>query len=384
MIKKSVFIALAVLLLTLVCPGLSQAQSGPQILDAWAKADFPLNLSFGLKASSTVAITDIRLHYTVERTSFAEVTSEAYIEFTPATEVSEEWTWDMRKGGGLPPGAGIKYWWTVKDSNGRNSETNPAEIHFDDTRYQWQSLTEGKLTLLWHAGDESFARELMASAQEALSRLEADTGAHLKRPSRIYIYSSAKELQGAMIFPQEWTGGVAFTGYGTIAIGIEPSNLAWGKKAMAHELTHLVVHQMTLNPYNDLPVWLDEGLAMYSEGLLEPQFTGYLAKAVIEDSLFSVRSLSSPFSANPEKAVLSYAQSYSLVDFLISKYGQGKMLKLLETFAEGSSYDGALKQVYGFDRDGLDELWQEYIREIFKTTTGEQASLEPAGAVLVL
>ncbi len=385
MIKKSAFLALAIfLLLASVSPGLSLAQGNLKILESWTEAEFPSSLSFGISVSSNVNITDIRLHYTVDRVSFAQVTSEVFMEFTPDTEVTEKWSLDMRKIGGLPPSATIKYWWRAEDASGETIETAPLEVKFDDTRYQWRSLTDGRLTILWHEGDESFAQELMASAQEALSRLEQDTGAHLRRASRIYIYAGARELQGAMIFPQEWSGGVAFTGFGTIAIGIEPNNLAWGKKAMTHELTHLVIDQMTLNPYSDLPVWLDEGLAMYSEGLLEPQFAGFLAKAVIEDSLFSVRSLSSPFSAQAEKAILSYAQSYSLVEFLISTYGQGKMLELLLTFEEGSTYDDALGKVYGFDMDELDNQWQEYIREIFKGVTEEQASLEPAEAALVL
>ena len=74
-----------------------------------------------------------------------------------------------------------------------------------------------------------------------------------------------------------------------------------------------------------------------------------------------MQSLSSPFSAYADEARLAYAQSYSLVEFLISNYGQAKMLELLNTFRQGSSYDGALQKVYGFDMDGLDTLWQDYV-----------------------
>ena len=41
--------------------------------------------------------------------------------------------------------------------------------------------------------------------------------------------------------------------YGIIAIGIATNNLTWGKSATIHELTHLVIHQMTHNPYSGLP-----------------------------------------------------------------------------------------------------------------------------------
>lgn len=51
-----------------------------------------------------------------------------------------------------------------------------------------------------------------------------------------------------------------------------------------------------------------------------------------------------------------------MVEFVISNYGRGKMLKLPNTFRQGSTYGGALEQVYGFDMYSLDTLWRDYIR----------------------
>jgi hypothetical protein len=373
MIKKARLLALIVcLFLVILSPGLVQAQGELTVIDSSAEAEFPSRLNFNLSAQSNVNITDIRLSYTVDRASFAQVISEAYIAFTPSTTVDVSWTLEMVKVGGLPPGSTLEYWWTVEDASGNTVETAPVRVQFDDIRYSWRSLTEGEVTIYWYQGDDSFARELMAKAQQALGRLAEDTGAYLEKPANLYIYASAGDLRGGMIYPQEWTGGVAFTRYGTMAIGIASSNINWGKRAIAHELTHLVIHQMTLNPYNDLPTWLDEGLAMRTEGMLGPEFTVYLSQAIAEDSLISVQSLSSPFSAYAEEATLSYAQSYSLVEFLIASYGQSKMLELLNTFSQGSGYDAALEKVYGFDMDGLDSLWRDYVTQRYQSATAEE------------
>tara|TARA_Y100000031_G_scaffold155854_1_gene208009 strand:+ start:651 stop:1814 length:1164 start_codon:yes stop_codon:yes gene_type:complete len=362
MIRKVIILALVVCLaLAVLSPGLVQAQGGLTVLDSSAQVEFPMGLNFSLSARSDVSITDIRLLYEVDRMSYARVTSEAYLEFVPGTVVDVSWTLEMVRVGGLPPGSGIDYWWAVKDAAGNEVKTAPVRVDFDDERYSWQSLTEGEVTIYWYEGEPSFAQEIMTTAQQALTRLTGDAGAHLEKPVKMYIYTDPSDLQGAMIFPQEWTGGVAFTRFGIIAIGISPDNLDWGKKAIAHELTHLVVHQMTLNPYGEIPAWLDEGLAMYTEGPLLPGYVTYLDRAIAENSLISVRSLSSPFSAYADEAALSYTQSYSLVEFLISSYGQGKMLELLNIFKQGSTYDGALEQVYGFNMVGLDALWREYI-----------------------
>ena len=379
MIKKLTLLALAIFsLLALLGPGLVRAQPELTIRDSSAQVAFPLAISFGVSAESAADITDIRLHYRVDRLSFAPVTSEAYIEFRPAKAVSVNWSLEMIRIGGLPPGSSVEYWWTVEDAGGDKAATAPAIVLFADNRYDWRSLTEGRVTLYWYQGDEPFAQELMAAVQQALGRLNDYTGVELEKPVKLYIYASAQDLQGSMIYPQEWTGGVAFTRYGIMAIGISNDNLDWGKQAIAHELTHLVIHQVTLNPYTNLPTWLDEGLAMHSEGPLESVFVNYLNGAIAENRFISVQSLSSPFSAYAGEAALSYAQSYSLVEFLITSYGQDKMFELLSTFRAGATYDGALEKVYGFDMDGLDALWQEWVTP--QPVTQREPGLVLAGA----
>jgi hypothetical protein len=367
MIKKIGILVLAVLLLLAVLsPALVQAQGGLTVIESSAQASFPQELNFNLSATSDVDITDIRLCYTTSRAGFADVTSEAYVDFTPAASVDVSWSLDMVRIGGLPPGSVVDYWWNIEDASGDRLETSPVQVQFDDNRYDWRSLTEGNLTLYWYSGSDAFAQELMATAQGAMAKLADDTGAELERQAKLYVYANASDLQGSMIYPQEWTGGVAFTRYSTMAIGIAPSDIDWGKRAIAHELTHLVIHQITLNPYNDLPVWLDEGLAVRSEGLLDPTYSTYLARAISTNSLISVQSLASPFSAFSDEAVLSYAESYSLVDFLITGYGQDKMAELLSVFRQGSGYDEALEDVYGFDMDGLNSLWLAYVTDKYQ------------------
>ena len=356
MIGRIGLVVLALLLL--LAPSLINARSDISVLDSSVEAHFPTELIFNLEAESSADIVDARLHYQVDKMNYAAVVSEGWADFAPAASVETRWKWDMRRAS-LPPGARVTYWWTITDADGAELETPPAVVHFEDDRYQWQNLTEGNVTIFWYHGGDDFARELMDTCQDGLARLTEEFGVYPERPISIYIYASSGELQGAMIFPQEWTGGVAFTEFGIIAIGISPDSIDWGKDALVHELTHLVVHQLLFSPYGSLPVWLDEGLAMYNEGELSPDFMYYLEKAISEGSLLSVRSLCSPFSSDPEKAYLSYAESYSLVEYLLDSYGGEKMLTLLTLFKQGSTYDEALTGAYGFTLDELDARWRE-------------------------
>jgi hypothetical protein len=378
---KKIMIILAVLCLSILPVIPVHALSSITVSSSSTQAQFPSALTFKVSAQSSVQITEIRLQYTVEQLSFAIVTSEAFVQFTPSTSVTTEWKWDMVQSGGLPPGTVVTYWWVIKDATGNILKTVPAQVTFDDTRFSWQKITQGKVTILWYSGQQSFADDIMSTAQQAIDRLTTDTGAYLKEAIRIYIYANTTDLKGSMIFPQEWTGGVAFTEYSCIAIGISPSNLAWGKRAVAHELTHLVTHQMTFNPYNNLPTWLEEGIAMYNEGPMQSQFSSQLNSAISSKSLISLQTLSSPFSTDSQKSYLSYAESDSVVDFLINTYGKDKMFQLLDTFRQGSTYDGALKKVYGLDTKGLNAKWQ---MSLLGSKTSEKRDVPFAAKVISL
>lgn len=348
-------------ILLLACPLLSSppllASSNISILETDTSIRFPVELIFHLEAESPAEITSARLLYRVHKMNYAPIISEGWAVFSPSTSIRVSWSWDMRRAS-LPPGAEITYWWVIEDSAGKTINSRPTRICFNDTRYEWQSLQEDNLTLFWYQGNEAFAEELLDACSQGLARLTDDIGARSQNPIRIYVYASAAEVREAMIFPQEWTGGVAFTEFGTVAIGISQENTEWGKRALVHELTHLVVHQATFSPYGRLPTWLDEGLAVYNEGAFNPTHRYWLEKAISDDRLISVRSLASPFSADPEKAYISYAQSRSLVAHLLNNYGQDSMLRLLELFKQGTTCDEALKAIYDLDMDKLEQDWQ--------------------------
>ncbi len=328
-------------------------------LSSSVQVSFPNSITFDVKAKSDVNITKLRLHYIVDDQNYAEVVSESWPQFTPSTSVDTQWVWNMLESGGLPPGAQVEYWWTAQDSAGHSTQTDTSTVSFDDNRYNWQSITTGPVTILWYSGDNQFANALMTAAQQGLQRIQTAIGLTPQGHVSVYIYGSTSDLQGALLFAQQWEGGVTFEGFNIIAIGVATNQLSFGEGAVPHELTHWAVHQVTFNNYGaGLPTWLDEGLATYIQGSV-PDYQAALNYAIKNNQLISVRSLSSPFSAIPEQALISYGESQSIVTFLLQTYGKDKMDQLLNVFQEGAGYDDALKQVYGFDQDGLDTLWRQ-------------------------
>jgi len=78
-------------------------------------------------------------------------------------------------------------------------------------------------------------------------------------------------------------------------------------------------------------------------------------------NLLPIRSLSGSFSEEPGKADISYSQSYSIVNYLITTYGQEQLLKLFQNLNDGQTVEMALQNAYGFGLDELEKRWREFI-----------------------
>jgi hypothetical protein len=355
--RRFALLVLALVLLTMVCP-LALGQEAITVTANTYEYTFSEQIVFRLTAESNSEINEITLTY---RVGGEPVTNRAYPEFDPAQKVEAEYIWRLERGE-IPPGSDIQYSWRIKDAAGNALETEPITFTYMDDRFTWQSLTEGKIILYWYDADQAFAQRLLDSAVESLARLEENVGVELQKPVKIIVYQSTEDMQEALIAH----GTIFEEQIITLGTVVAPDIvLLHGTHqevdvTIAHELTHVVVGLATDNPYAELPAWLNEGLAMYNEGGLRRDNAAALEKAIRENRLISVRSLTS-MTGNPDEVNLFYGEAYSLVEFLLKTYGKEKMSELLKVFKEGSLADDALMKVYGFDQDELEIQWRESI-----------------------
>ena len=324
--------------------------------------NFPESATFRASFTSDVEMTSVVLEYGNEQQTCGEVVAKAFPQFTPGKTVDAEWTWEMRQSGSLPPGAQIWWRWRVTDANGRETVTETQTSTWLDDTHPWQTMNNGEfLRLYWYEGDAAFANDLSQAASNGLRFNETQSGLKAEAPIDIYIYASTDDLKEAILYEPSWTGGQAFPDQNIVILGISPYDLEWGRDAIAHELTHVLVGHLTFSCLGDVPTWLNEGLAVYSEGELDPASQSQLEDAIRDDTLLTVRSLSSGFSEVSDKAYLSYSQSYSVTKFLIETHGQEKMTSLLVSLRDGVTIDEALMQTYGFNIDGLETAWRQAI-----------------------
>ena len=341
-----------------------------------ALLNFPESVTFSTTVTSDSEIRSIVLEYGNEQQTCGEVIAKAFPQFSPGQTVEAEWTWEMRQSGSLPPGASLWWRWRVTDANGSETLSETKTTTWLDDVHNWQSLNNGDfLRLHWYEGDQIFAIDLAKSAYNGLQLNETQSGLKAEAPINIYIYADTNDLQDAILYEPSWTGGQAFPDQDIVILGISPSDLDWGRDAIVHELTHVLVGHQTFSCLGDVPTWLNEGLAVYSEGELEPASQRQLEDAIRSDTLLTVRSLSGGFSEVADKANLAYTQSYSLTKFLIDSYGQEKMTALLLSLRDGTPIDSALLQTYGFDIDGLEDAWRQAINARLRSNSTQPTAV---------
>ncbi|MFN8537807.1 MAG: peptidase MA family metallohydrolase [Thermomicrobiales bacterium] len=302
-------------------------------------------------------IREARLLY---RPALAEITNLSQAEVTPRKAINLTHAVDMQTRY-LPPGLGIVYYWSLTDAQGQRHDTEPQTFLYQDGRFSWRSLTGGQVTVYYYSGNEDFGRDLLDTATRTITKLSQRFGVAGSDPVHIVVYGSTRDF--ATSLPPnsaEWIGGQAHPDLGLIVTGIQPGGGAASeiRRVIPHEVSHLLLYQATKNPYGGPSHWLDEGLAVYNQETVDTSLKPLLTQAIKNGALLPVRALNSNFPLDPSEARLSYAESVSLVEFIVSKYGDARLGELLRSFKDELSSDEALKRTLGVDADGLDKEWK--------------------------
>jgi hypothetical protein len=368
----------AMLMLGLLGTAPVSAQSQIDIQNPQVKLEFPDRLTFTAHIVSAAAINRVTLEYGVEKLTCGTVVAKAFPNFTPGLTADVIWTWEMRRSGSEPPGSTIWYRWRVADSAGNERVSEKQWVAWLDDIHQWNTVSSDNLNLHWYAGTPEFGMQLLDSAVASLKHLKRTTGVTLDAPTDLYIYAGTDDMREAVLYEPGWTGGLAFPDSDIVIIGIGPDQLAWGKRTVAHELTHVLIGHRTFSCLGSLPTWLNEGIAVYGEGGPDKVSIDRLSAAISHDKLISLRALSGNFSEDPRKADLSYAQSYSVVSFLVAGFGQAKLLKLFDNLGGGMKLEDSLNDAYGFGLDGLEERWRAAVGAPSRQSAGIRPTVAPS------
>lgn len=338
-------------------PAMARQGAAIQVTDSAARPDFPNQIVFSLSATSGAAdITQVQLLYGASRSDALTVVD---MPVQAGPSVSLKHTLDTQVYY-YPPGTDMTYRWVIRDAAGNELESDPQTFVYHDGRFDWSDRSVGQVTVYWYQGGASFGDDLAGAVQRALDNMQAELGAGLRQPVRIYIYATNRDMRSALqANSAEWIGGQADPTLGVIIAAIAPGDDAEVRRIIPHELSHQVLDQTIENPYGGAPPWFDEGLAVHNQEVRDQDFDQLVSQAARDNRLIPLEALSSSFPADPNQALLSYAQSRDMVEYILNTYGDAKLRGLVQAFADATPVDAAVQQVLGLSIDQLDAAWRQ-------------------------
>lgn len=367
---------LFVLVLSLIAPVVTQqparAQSTFEYIATGAVADFPNDIFFSMSARTDVEVSEARVFW---RAAGASAMTVGEATFTGQDVIEASYLADMSVLY-LPPGLDIEYYWVVTDPGGQSYESDIQTLFYIDTRFDWQSRQAGLVNVWWYSGPDDYADEIAHAANSTLIRLEEQFGISTSEPVRIIMYANERDFSGALRpNSAEWIGGVAYSSLSLIIAHVAPGGNAQREieRMIPHEVSHVAVHHASENPYNSPSPWLDEGLATYIQQVEDPRLEPTLDRAVREGRLIPAGALRSSFPLDADQALLSYAQSLSLVTYLVETYGRAQVGDLVNSYRGEVTHDQAVEQTFGITMEELDAGW--------KTWLGYDGDRDPATAL---
>jgi hypothetical protein len=313
-------------------------------------------------------------------TEFEYRPSDEYIMLDhPAEEVSANI--DLMSGL-WPPGARVEYSWLLKSADGKQAVTPTERFTLEDSRYTWRTAqsADGRVTVYWHSPNNSLGGSVLERATRSLARVEGLMGHTYARPIVIWVYAEPSELHSAMgLYGRDWVGGVAYHEWGIIMASLPDGSGQQREIALTipHEISHLVYHQATAGRGWDLQ-WLNEGLAVINqeESNAASEIVP-LREAALDGKLIPLNELNEAFSTgDSDRALLAYAQSRSIVEYMLGRYGRSGVGRIFEEFRLEAQYEAsALERGLGLKEADLEREWLAALP--YKPAQAVEARSEP-------
>ena len=334
-------------------------------LPALERAELSAEIDFGSEIEFSLAVpwTEAEPRAVEVRFGLPEsvVTNRAEADFAIRQGVLEA-THRWRLRGTVVPGADIRYEFAIVTADGERALTAPALVTYVDLALPWTQAREGPVEIWYYAGGEGLESDARAGIRSALTLLQEDFGVEPTRATRLVLYADIlrmREALGGGTSP--WVGGAALADFGVIVLHAAADRAYRQDLAavIAHELTHIVIEHATENPFGRVPAWLHEGLATVVESSVFERFPydEIVADAVARNEFVSLRGITGTFPANNRRAIQAYAQSHSLVQHIIDRWGAGSIKQLLDAYAGGVTDGEAVTAALGVTLAELEEGW---------------------------
>jgi hypothetical protein len=181
--------------------------------------------------------------------------------------------------------------------------------------------------------------------------------------AKIHVYAD-QETYARQTKQPAWSGGAA--SYETKTIWTFPREAGFFDSLLPHEIGHIIFRDVI--GAHRVPLWLEEGVASYLETAKRFGSEKMVMDALEDGSFVPLSTLSKmdTYALRGEHSVqLFYAESISVISYLINTFGVDRFNRMCEKIKAGKSLDAALGYAYFdiSDEEDLGVLWERSLRD---------------------
>jgi len=182
--------------------------------------------------------------------------------------------------------------------------------------------------------------------------------------AKIYVYKNQDDyIKSAK--QSSWSHGIAEIRKKIIRTF--PSAHGFFDSTLPHELGHIIFREF-VGYSSDIPLWMDEGIAMFQEKAKRWGAHEEVRKAMEEERFIPLMDLTKmklTRKTKRETIELYYAQAASVVYYMIKELGEYKFVRFCRELKKGTKFERALESVYVriHSIEDLNKLWVRYLQD---------------------
>jgi hypothetical protein len=158
--------------------------------------------------------------------------------------------------------------------------------------------------------------------------------------------------------PPGYASGVAYSRLHLVLISLLPPRGADAVDVLEtwkHEMVHIALDDATRGQH--VPVWFNEGLAIYLSGEHSLARQQTLMSATFQGRLIPFQDLDRSFPSDTSEVNVAYAESADVMRFLMQRTDQARFASMIDRVRDGQQFDRAAADAYGSDLRKLEFQW---------------------------
>lgn len=223
----------------------------------------------------------------------------------------------------------------------------------------FSTMETGHFVIKFIQKDKPYVQMVADNAEEVYGPVTDFFGYYPGDKTVVVVYPDGESLAASFGWDRDeqamgvyWAGTIRILSPGEWISTRDTEDVFKREGPMAHELTHLLVDNITKGNYNR---WFTEGVAQY----VERRVTGFSFAEPSPDRqlrYYEFELLENDFDSLDQR--LAYWQSLVAVECIVDKAGKEGLLQVMKALGDGCSFEEAIKKGTGMDFD-------QFAREVY-------------------